>query len=117
MVHAIERRFGAIRALVSVGLFAIGLMVNTAAPSLAQSSGTWMTTGSLNTARVGHTATLLPNGQVLAAGGQGTTGFLTSAELYNPATSTWTVTGSMATPRASQGATLSKTAEYSLRGD
>jgi hypothetical protein len=35
---------------------------------------------------------LLPNGQVLAAGGDG---FLTSAELYNPATGTWTATDSM----------------------
>ena len=34
-------------------------------------SGTWTFTGSLNNARAGHTATLLPNGMVLAAGGEG----------------------------------------------
>ena len=38
---------------------------------------------------------LLPNGQVLAAGGNAGNQYLSSAELYNPATGTWTATGSM----------------------
>ena len=47
-------------------------------------SGTWTDTGSLNTARFIHTATLLPNGKVLVAGGFGSNGFaLASAELYD----------------------------------
>ena len=36
-------------------------------PSPAQSSGTWARTGSLHFPRIGHTATLLTNGQVLIA--------------------------------------------------
>jgi hypothetical protein len=63
----------------------------------------------MNTARAGPTATLLPDGKVLVAGGTGAgTGFsvLSSAELYNPATGTWAVTGSMNTGRVAQSATL-----------
>ena len=44
-----------------------------------------------------HTATLLPNGKVLVAGGNGTgRRNLASAELYDPASGTWTTTGSLA---------------------
>ena len=44
--------------------------------------GTWSVTGSLNTARNLHTATLLPNGTVLVAGGQDSNSDpLASAEL------------------------------------
>jgi hypothetical protein len=55
------------------------------------------TTGSMNNARPGHTATLLNNGQVLVTGGSpdNDEDVLASAELYDPATGTFTVTGSM----------------------
>jgi hypothetical protein len=52
---------------------------------LAPASGTWTATGSLNTARYFHTATLLPNGMVLVAGGTDGVNALASAELYDPA--------------------------------
>ena len=66
-----------------------------------------VTTGSMNTARCSHTATLLPNGLVLVAGGQDTSGGdLASAELFNPDTGTWTATGSLNTARAGHTATL-----------
>jgi len=57
---------------------------------------TWIVTGSLNTARDEHTATLLPNGKVLVAGGIdiGSTNTAT-AELYDPASKSWTATGSL----------------------
>ena len=67
-------------------------------------SGTWSATGSLTTARCRPTATLLPNGKVLVAGGAGTSGILASAELYDPANGTWSATGSLNTARgASHG--------------
>jgi N-acetylneuraminic acid mutarotase len=85
----------------------LALVAGAPVSALAQSSGTWMTTGSLNIARCAHTATLLPDGQVLVAGGEGANGtMLSSAELYNPATGKWTVTGRMATPRMEHTATL-----------
>ena len=61
----------------------------------APSSPGWSFTGSLNIGRAFHTATLLPNGKVLAAGGDS----LGSAELYDPNTGTWSITGSLNTPR------------------
>jgi N-acetylneuraminic acid mutarotase len=70
-------------------------------------TGTWAVTGSMNAGRSSQSATLLPNGKVLVAGGLGASGsFLASAELYNPATGTWALTGSMTTPRENQSATL-----------
>src|SRR5262249_27700674 len=59
-------------------------------------SPSWTFTGNLNTGRVFHTATLLPNEKVLVTGGQGGA---ESAELYDPATGTWSFTGSLNTPR------------------
>ncbi len=55
----------------------------------------WTATGSLTIERVGHSATLLPDGTVLIAGGSSTAGQLASAEIYDPATGTWSATGSM----------------------
>jgi N-acetylneuraminic acid mutarotase len=58
-------------------------------------SGTWSSTGTMISARDGHTATILANGKILAAGGTNNGVALTSAELYNPAAGTWASTGSM----------------------
>src|SRR5438445_522950 len=70
-------------------------------------------TGSMAASRSYPTATLLPNGQVLIAGGEATIctpncspGPLSSAELYNPQTGAFTPTGSMTTARQFHTATL-----------
>ncbi len=61
-------------------------------------SGTWAATGSMSTARELHTATLLPSGKVLVAGGRNDVAFsLSSAELYDPASGSWSSTGSLGT--------------------
>jgi N-acetylneuraminic acid mutarotase len=55
--------------------------------------GSWTTTGSMTTTREQHTATLLPDGKVLAAGGEDATSTpLSSAEVFDPATNAWTAT-------------------------
>ena len=66
----------------------------------------WTATGSMGTARTGHTATLLQSGKVLVAGGSDGSVYLSSAELYDPATGTWTSTGSLADARGNHTATL-----------
>ena len=62
-------------------------------------SGTWSEAGKMITPRHGHTATLLPDGKVLVAGGSdggaraGRGSALGSAELYDPDTGSWTAIG------------------------
>lgn len=74
-------------------------------------AGTFSFTGSMNTARGDHSATLLPDGTVLVAGGYNdippfTQPILSSAEVYNPATSAFTLTGSLVGQRWQHTATL-----------
>jgi Galactose oxidase, central domain len=68
----------------------------------------WTVTGSMVEPRVRHTATLLPDGRVLAVGGGQFNGFsdLASAELYDPITGAWSATGTMAEVRWGHTATL-----------
>jgi WD40 repeat protein len=78
-------------------------------------TGMWTPTGKLGTRRYHHTATLLPSGKVLVAGGTNGT-FLSSAELYDPATGMWTATGSLGTARQEHTATLLPSGEVLVAG-
>jgi N-acetylneuraminic acid mutarotase len=68
--------------------------------------GYWTDAGSMTTARGGLTATLLPSGRILVAGGRNDAGVLASAELYNPVTGAWEDAGFMSTPRYKHTANL-----------
>ena len=67
------------------------------------SSGQWLVASNLNYPRDSHTATLLPNGTVLVAGGFPSS---TNAELFDPNTGAWTQTGSLKSPHFGATATL-----------
>src|SRR5262245_49511078 len=69
-------------------------------------TGMWSQTGAMNGRRMDHTATLLPNGKVLVAGGINRNATLSSAELFDPLAGTWTPTGSMTTQRLAHTSTL-----------
>jgi len=69
--------------------------------------GKLLPTGNTTAARFSHTATLLPNGKVLIAGGMEQNGvWLDSAELYDPAKGRFSAIGKMSARRAGATATL-----------
>jgi len=74
----------------------------------AQVPGTFSPAGTVKQARINATATLLNDGRVLIAGGQGTgPGFpqLADAEIYDPS-GTFSTTGNLITPRSNFAAAL-----------
>ena len=96
-----------LRGFVAVVVCAVTGVLLFAPPAL--SAGTWSATGSMVTPRFAQTATLLPNGKVLVAGGGDLAlpnPVLASAELYDPVSGMWSATGSMVHPRQGHTATL-----------
>jgi N-acetylneuraminic acid mutarotase len=80
-------------------------------------TGTWSSAGSMVSARFGHTATKLPDGSVLVAGGESAdVTVLNSAELYFPQTNTWGTAADMSIPRATHTATLLNTGKVLVVG-
>jgi N-acetylneuraminic acid mutarotase len=70
-------------------------------------AGTFTATGSMQTPREGHTATLLRDGRVLVAGGSDNgVHTLDSAEIYDPRSGAWHFAGHMTVPRVAHVAVL-----------
>ena len=81
------------------------------------SAGRWTPVGSMHAPRYLGTATRLPNGDVLATGGEGCEQRIcSSAELYHPRSGVWTLTASMHVPREQQTATLLRTGQVLVTG-
>jgi N-acetylneuraminic acid mutarotase len=66
----------------------------------------WNAASSMSVGRSRHTATLLPGGKVLVAGGTVGTFYLSSAEVYDPAAGAWSGAGNMSIARTAHTATL-----------
>ncbi len=85
--------------------FAAALLVAIHSPAIA-ASGSWSPAASLHNARDGHTATLLPNGNIVVAGGENNNLAMASTEVYSPLTSSWTNSGNLNVARSNASALL-----------
>ncbi len=102
------------KVLVAGGSHYDGILISSLASAelYNPATGTWSPTGNLAAGRYWHTATLLPNGKVLVAGGYdpnnypNSYGVVASAELYDPATGAWLPDANLSTPRYDHTATL-----------
>lgn len=99
-INGIGRRGHKMKANLALPFLFLGLTGHISV-AMAQSTGTFSTTGNMTTARTGHTATLLLDGRVLIAGGGSAT-----VELYDPSAGTFTAIGSMTASEGVGSATL-----------
>lgn len=107
--------------LVHIGLTVVSLAFTAAAfrgVSLSTARiGTVTPAPSMLEPRSGHTATLLPNGKVLIAGGmRRNQDFYKSAELYDPGTNRFQPTGEMSIGRVGQAAVLLRSGKVLIAG-
>jgi Galactose oxidase, central domain len=98
---------------------------DTAAPSITGTSSAikipaatsrFQNAGSMGTARLYHTATLLPDGAVLIAGGMNGTVAISSTEVFDPASGSFTRSGDMHTARQWHTATLLNNGKVLIAG-
>jgi hypothetical protein len=97
------------KVLVAGGLISLnfaGVSFASTAELYDPATGAFTPTGNLTAAGDEHTATLLPDGRVLIAGGMSAVATLMSAQIYDPATGTFVATDSMAMSRSAPTATL-----------
>jgi hypothetical protein len=98
-------------AMAAITTFTV-LGLASAAPARAQvTTSNWSYTGTLNAARDGHSAMLLPNGKVLVIGGASPV----TAELYDPSAGSWSLISFM--PHVHGCVTLLPTGKLLLTGD
>jgi WD40 repeat protein len=79
-------------------------------------TNTFTPIGDMNEPRNGHTATLLPDGDVLLAGGWNQQGRTATAEIYDPQTGSFEYTRSLMAPRQGMTATLLTNGQVLIAG-
>ncbi len=79
-------------------------------------SGAWVPTSPLKKARQDHTATTLPDGSVMAAGGYANGAYLNSSEIYYPLSAAWVEKANLTINRAQHTATLLKNGKVLIAG-
>src|SRR5438067_7558364 len=95
---------GQVKSRLALGLVVVAFVAIHPSMANAQQS---VATGSLNVARRGHQATLLPDGRVLVSGGyDASNAGIAAAEIYSPATGVWSVAGSNIIARLEHTASL-----------
>jgi len=103
--------------LLALALFALTMAARPTVPPPAKEAGQVTPTASLLVRRFDQTATLLPNGKVLIAGGMEANGvYGASAELYDPQKGTFVAAASMSVARACHTATLLPNGKILLAG-
>jgi N-acetylneuraminic acid mutarotase len=82
----------------------------------SRQNGTVSRTGNMTTRRAAHTATSLPDGRILVAGGFENGSSLASTEVFDPTTETFTPATNMSVTRAGHTATLLSNGKVLITG-
>ena len=110
-----QRRRLVALAVLGVAAAALGwMLVGSASAPRYTGPPTWSAAGRMVEARSGHAAIVLPNGEVLVAGGYGADQLRASAEVFDPRTKQWRRTGAPPVPQAPTVALLLATGKVLL---